>query len=667
MVRARLLLPCLLVTVASCDKVPIVDIGAGFALADAAWFEEEQTLFFFYRVEAEQGLGPDSQVEVTWRTDDAQLPWTPLAALVPVHTHLPVDCGKTGVCGSFSLAVDSPPRQVGVRLRYHREGQMTLDARVTRNIIGRGPAHSHRSLVVYGVMDQSNTRVQWRARHQFPTLRNEQVQALGLRRRFIVTRPAHGTVGAQQPHNPYGYGFSPACPGGMGPLGWADLETDERAVFDPNELPLAASTSTGVCAQAFVTDATGLFETTAVARKNPQVAPAFPVLRSPIRQSDPLQFVLRPCNRTISEPHFLMQQQRLLMSGVEEICIDHFSQAGFAGQLATTFRARADARRLLGQDMVLVIALHHDDATRGVQDVLEQALEPLLTVERDKSTPRVTGAFVFDSVGYTVTRPGVRALALWCPSNVRPDDLDLEPSTSAQACPLMPDFPDLVLGPFKFSNLPILPTRRQYLTFIAKYSEGQAGRMRALSFRAPERTAFSDNVPVGDFGQITFFNNEVLTAEPSDTFSYCAPFDPWAAPVAFRTELVPEPAPLEVLPQMHQVFPQSSYALGLFWEFPFLLRLDYEVVVAGAVSAYSLSVPFGISNPAQAYWGSQSWMTGEFALHEMLLKCTAFCDHPTFDSGGVYNVAQLFDEVYLNQCYRPRYPVPGDGGFPSDP
>jgi hypothetical protein len=82
------------VSCAACGKEPIVDINAGFTLADAAWFSEEQTLFIFYRVGAEQGLGAESQIEISYRTDDGEVPWTPVSELTPVHTHVPVDCGS---------------------------------------------------------------------------------------------------------------------------------------------------------------------------------------------------------------------------------------------------------------------------------------------------------------------------------------------------------------------------------------------------------------------------------------------------------------------------------------------------------------------------------------------------------------------------------------------
>ena len=42
---------------AACDKVPITDVNAGFVLADVSWFEQEQTMFLFYQVNAEARSG----------------------------------------------------------------------------------------------------------------------------------------------------------------------------------------------------------------------------------------------------------------------------------------------------------------------------------------------------------------------------------------------------------------------------------------------------------------------------------------------------------------------------------------------------------------------------------------------------------------------------------
>ncbi|MDY7226582.1 hypothetical protein [Hyalangium rubrum] len=655
-----------LVACAACEKVPIVDINAGFTLADAAWFSQEETLFVFYRVEAEQGLGPESQIEISYRTDDGEIAWTPVSEFTTVHTHVHVDCGSKARCGSTSLKVARAPRQVGVRLRYHREGELMLPASVNVNLIGSGPAYSHRSLIVYGVFNEANTQVQWRARHQFPTLRNEEVQELGLRRTFRISDPRYGELEQPFDVNPYGYASTPACPPAFSPLEWAPIETSERAVFHGDAMPDAASTASRVCARSTVTDARGTFEAVALARKNPEVRAAFPALRNPIRNNTILGFLLKPCTRTISEPHRAMQVQRLLLDGSPEICIDEWRDPGFVDQLAARFRSRIDEARTQGRDMVLSLALHHDDASGQLASRIEAALEQILLFERDKSTPRVSGAFVFDSLGHAVVRASLKHLVLWCPAELE-DDLDTLPPAAQRSCPLLPDLPDLNLGPFRFSTLPILPTRAQYLTFVGKYSDGQAGRMRELRFLAPERTPISQNVQVGDFGVATFFNNELLTAAPDDAFSYCQSEDPRVSAVVFRTALSPAPQPLALLPEAHHELPQSSYALGLLWDFPFLLRLEYEVFLAGAASAFSLTVPFGISGSEQAYYGTELWQGGEFPLSNTLLMCTRFCDHPTFDSAGVYNVGTRFRDSYRQQCYRPRYPALGDGGFPLDP
>jgi hypothetical protein len=298
--------------------------------------------------------------------------------------------------------------------------------------------------------------------------------------------------------------------------------------------------------------------------------------------------------------------------------------------------------------------------------VLEQALEAALVPELGKSSPRVSGAFVFDSYAFTPTRPATSRLVLWCPANLG-DDLDQIPDTSARQCPLLPDLPDLRLGPFRVGNLPILPTRAQYLTFIQKYSDAQAGTMKELTFLAPERTPISQNVDLGGFGVGTFFNNESITAQPEDAFSFCPGGSPFASAVIFRFPGLPDAAPLQALPQVHAAFPQPQYFLGLAWDFPFLTRAKYEVVIAGSATAFSLTVPFGVGIASQSYYGNQLWQEPNIPLAQTLLQCTRFCDAPTFDSAGVYNVTAQFRSAYQNQCYRPIFPEPGDGGFPHDP
>lgn len=661
----RRLLATVLVALAgmACEKVPLTNIAASFALADAVWFEQEQTLFIFYRANAQQGIEPVSLIEVQYQTDTEALGWTALTGMPAVHTHLAVDCGPYARCGSWSLKLKEVPRSVGLRLRYHPAGSLSLDAHVNLFVVASGPAYTNRSLVAYGVFDAQNLHVQWRARHQFPNLRNQEVEAYGLRRQFDIRDARTGDVPAQGPGNPYEYAAID-CPGQ--PLGWAPLSTLDRAIFDPDALPLSASMDSTVCATSTVTDALGAFSAVAVARKNPRVRAAFPALHSPVRAVTKVSFVLQMCNRTISAEHLAMQEQRLLLANAHTICLDGWTQPGFADSLSATFGDALDLARAQGNDLVLSFAINHDDTTGQLAVLIESAVKTVLVPERDKSTPRAVGAFVFDSYGRTIASTDLKPLVLWCPALTGPD-LDAIPAASERACPLLPDIPNITLGPFMFNRLPILPTRDQYLNFLSKYSGDDSGQMQSLNFLAPERTPLSINVPLGDYGLATFFNDEILTPAPSDVFSYCAPSDQGAQSVVFHTPHNATPRPLQYLPALQENDPQTAYSLGLAWASPFLLRLTYDVVIAGQISAFTLSVPFGIHSESQANYGSELWSQSQFDLTQVLKQCTAFCDAPTFDSGGVYNVSDPFRAVYENQCYTPRFPALGDDGFPLDP
>ena len=667
---------------AACEpKVPIVDVGARFVIAEATWFEAEETLFVFYRVDADQGLSDASQIELSFLTDVVDQDFAPLASFPSVHEHVPADCGPRTLCGSASVRVQQPPREVQLRLRYHRDGALTLPAPLSFQTVLAGPAHTNRSAIVYGVFDDDNRGVQWRLRHQFPTIRNPQATKLGLRRRFVVDGVVHGNVGVAildaVPDNPYGYGaLGPACPTAFLPAGLSSTDTSDRAVFAPETLGLDVAPSPLLCATSTVTDGTGDVSISAIAQKNSQVAPAIPALRTPIRDAVRLGFFLEVCGaEVIDVEHRAMQLQRLLLDEADVHCVDDFRTDGFASRLARFLQQRIDEARVEGDDMVLVIGLQRADNEALLPLLLENALALVVDEEGEKSSPRLSGALVFDSASYTPSDALVNRTVLWCPSSssVGGDlggdlGIDLGDITDAtqRSCAAQGDA-TLSLGPLAISNLPVLPTRRQFRTFVDRFSLDQAGSMRSLRFRAPTRTPLSDNVPIADFGVATFFNNEAVTAAAVDSFSFCA--DDNAINVVFMgpPELSLEPLPLALLPQVHAEFPQVRYPIGLAWDFPYLVKLSYNAVAAGAVTVADFTVPFGLASPAEEFVGSSVWFEQSFDLREVLLRCDRFCAHPVFDSDGVYNVRSLFRDALRNQCYRPLFPTRTDGGFPDDP
>lgn len=686
MSRLRATAGALALASTSCSKVPLLDVQAAFSRADAAWFAEEQTLFLFYEVSAKQGIGEPSIIEVRWTTDSEAVDWTPLTELTEVHTHLPVDCGANALCGSSSIAVSDEPRDVDIRLRYHRDGALALEPDTALNVVGPGPAHTNRSLLVYGVFDETNRQIQWRARHRFPTVRNEEATALGLRRRFEVTAPAHGDATLTGSGNIYGYGAR--CPTSLEPMDHDPVETEARAAFSEDLLPVEAGPSPLVCADATVWDAIGTFTTGAVARKNPEVRPAFPVLRSPVYDGVPLKFFLAPCDRTIDRRHERMQRQRLQMEDTPTTCTDDWQDEGFVEDLVARFSAAVAAARPDGEDMVLVVGLHQDEA--GLSRAVEEALAEVVPQERHRSTPRLAGAFVFDSDARGISLPSITPATLWCPATFEFDST--VPDASVRTCAIAPDNPDFNLGPFSFGTIPILPDRDGYLDFLQDYSEDQAGEVLSLTYRVPEFATTADHVDLGEFGVVTFLNDERISAEEDDAFSYCPARD--TPPVVFRSELMQseellallaeacdagEVPPqlceaegtglltLDLLPAWHAALLEPDYELGLFWDFPFLLRMRFESAVAGNVSAFGLTVPFGFAQNGRQFLGTSVWQAEEFPLEERLAHCTRFCRHPTFDDAGVYQPRQTFVSRYSQTCYRPDIAAPGDGGFPRDP
>jgi hypothetical protein len=662
-----------LLSSANCEaRVPIVDVGAFFAIADTTWFEDEQTLFVFYRVDADQGLSEHSQIELAFRTDDVDQDFAEVETFANIHPHVAADCGRHTICGSWSLKVSLPPRDVRVRLRYHEDGPLTLDAEVAAHVVAAGRPHDSRSAIVYGVFDEGNQRVQWRLRHQFPAIRNQDATALGLRRTFTIEDAEHGSIDdnvkLQLVDQPYGYGLASLCPLDFLPLNTPPLTSSDRAVFAPDPLPeIGAGASADVCARSTVVDALGEFSTAALARKNPQSAPAFPALQSPIALTTQIPFMLETCNDIVSEPHRLMQLQRLLLRESNVVCIDDFAVPGFSDRLARRFQDIINTTRDAGDDdMILLIGLNRADDNEAVAVAVEAALAQVVDEESDKSTPRLAGGMVFDSAAYAPRLAPVARLVLWCPANTPGDDLEEVSNVSLRSCAVQLA-EDIKLGPVRLASLPILPTRKQYTGFVERFSEDLTGETKSLTFRAPIRTPLSENVELGAFGTATFFNNEAISADVDDAFSFCPSEDPGAAAVVFRVDGVPEVFPLLLLPDVHAAFPQSRYALGIAWDFPYLLQLKYDAVLGGAVTAAGFTIPFGPHSPAEQFLGSFLWEQESIELREALLQCSRFCDHPTFDSSGVYNIRDLFNEFYRNQCYAPKFPLTTDGGFPLDP
>lgn len=661
------------ITQGTCAKVPLHHSEPLFQLAEGSWFADEQTLFVFYELSIAKGHSPLSQVEVRWTTDSGTEPWKPLSAIENVHPHVEASCSP-GIthCGSVSPRVQLRPRDLELRFRYHPAGALTEDTIPALNLVDGGAGSPSRSAHIYGVFDSQNRFIQWRSRHNIPGLRNNQVTALGLRRWFRVTdfhigdwpsalpNPANIAVG----NNPYLYGSLPSCDSLATP--WATestVETTARASFLSDRLPDSVAAAPMVCGAAEVIDGKGLYTAAAIARKNPDVEAPLTELRTPIAQAIPLCSVLKSCAAPANSVHLAMQQQRLLCTNLTEICLENLAGLGDQTGLEQIFLSQASGSRTPGQDSLFTVIVHHDDATGVLQNSVEKALGQVLTLERDRTTPRVVGAFVFDSWPHRMTDDEALLSTLWCPAPTLGED-DL-PDLSSDTCRVVPDL-GIQLGPLSLRVLPILPTRDAYTTFLRTRSDSDTGRMTALNFLAPLRTPLSLNAYEADGSVSTFFNSDTIPLTAGQVLSYC-PMANEGWPFVFRTASESTTRSLHSLAAA-TLETDEVVELGLRWPFPYFVRLTYQVTLSGAVTAFSASIPFRQSAANSTEAGIELWSRASFPLAPLLKRCTRFCAHPTFNATGAYEVRRLFTTSYRGDCYQPSFPNPAaPEEFPYDP
>lgn len=684
------------VLVGCTPKVPVRDIGAQFLIADAVWFQEEETLFFFYQLEAIQGLNDTSRIEIAFETDEIEIPFTPLEDFTAVHQHLPVDCEWNARCGSRSIHVPRAPRNVRMRLRYHEDGETFLESPLAYFQINSGPDHRQRSALLYGVFDEENRRIQWRLRHQFPGLRNEEAEALGLRREFRIHSLTYGQLDQDgQPltndmrdevpdgrpaffdENPYGYGWLNGCPSAFVPMAIRELSTSARAVFQNETLPLEASSAPYACATGEVFDPTGWHANSVWAQKNPEVEPAFSQLRTPVQPLREIRYFFQSCLADEFSGHADMQRQRLLMGPEHTFCIDDVSGDALSERFRQELSSRIERERSAGEDLVLYLGLHRGPRSDRIAFSLEAALGEIFAVELSRSTPRLAGAFVFDSEPFFQSDANVRATTLWCPSF--PDPLlDGVLGSSTTCAQTLIELPDITIRDISFASLPILPSRSTYESYAEKYGTEYLGSVKSIGARAPKRIAESENVPVGSFATATYFHDERIAAGTAARFSYCATEDSLNWNLVFRSDADRETRTLDTIAEWHEQNLEAGYDLGLMWDSSFYLELQYgtfaviqpegqEVSLLDEEIELNVTVPLGPEIPGALYPFGEQWTQSTFDLRDTLLRCNRFCDHPTFDAIGIYQIRQRFSSTYGMSCYQPEFPAFWEGGFPRDP
>lgn len=633
------------VLVASCNKVPLIKVEPKANLQESYWIGPENTLFVFYDIETPRPLSAEAVLEVAY-TDSHHYDvttWQDIKSLKSVHQHLPVDCGPRRLCGSFSWVLDEQP--VVVQMRYRHQKQATDDTLwYMYPVVARDVA----SYEVFGTFDATNRHVFWQGRHVFPGLSHEKAQELGLRRWFRVEES-------------YYQNFQDIDATRWTSLSWFRPWDSDRChlsgtlyntqVYDAPQgeagweqaiLPSEAKLFPGVCGVVRLNYGGYESQATAYARKNPVVVPVSQNLHIESVPTKIIRLVLRTCFGG-QDPEFLdFQQKRLGFASAPHLCLenergiisrDHISYA--LGQVIAEHR---DA----DQPLSLLVAFHHlnADDLGTLHTEAEAGLALALA-----AWPEVVGGLIYDSVTRTQINPKIVRQLIWCPT-VNPE--------AADACRSIPS--SAKLGPINFKSSPILPTRQAFHELDA--DDLYATDVGEIVIRAPYNDGKIRLEQVGEFSLISYHDHDRVSASQSQAFSYCHLGDPYGILAFYREDGDSSLAlSLSGIGIAHNKSEHEyTYNLGVSWQFPLLVQMDYQTEINGTLADGLVTIPFGLSPSEQDVLGDKVWELSEVSTAGALFKCERFCDFPAFNSAGIYEMAYPWRERYDTSCYQPQIP-----------
>ncbi len=686
-----------------CSKVGLIKLEPSLALGQAYWFEEEKTLFVFYRVTREEPFDDLGRVEVNFEgngdgrktypgewddvsslaTPEAQVTdsvdpetfWHNAVGFKSLHTHLPVDCGTHERCGSLSVNLAHAPDSVKLRYRFHADGIANTTWELP-NIQVSGRFFPH-SFFVYGVFDQSNRFTRWQGQHAFPSLSHQEAVALGLRRWFEVDRVAWGVAEKNDPFPHMSlFGSAEDC-SGLTALGdEASVHSDDgSARWSKIPLPTAAFDTPEVCSIARFSDGTGKpRQFTAFARKNPIVSPVKTILNSHSHETQIIRVKLTLCHGAKDQAFEDFQAARLLFTGGEPtICLDEpntFDRYFLANQLYKIIKPYTT-----GEPMSLSLVmpmLHRETRDRAL---LHDEVQAGLAITRAE-LPEIAAVLVYDSVVKTTINPELLTKVVWCP-------IFLGPSVP-QACRALPD--KAQLGPINIKLSPLLPTLEGFHGLSDEQRSGS--EITQLTIRAPAQSqnlAFElmdrpDANPPPEFPEdpekiqeklphlFSYSTNDGLAVNADQALSYCADGDPYGL-LGFKPQyegINPDQA-VSASPLMGIGFAHNTagldalYHLGIIWQLPFLLELRYKTKIKGGIGSGKFVIPLGFTPRSDELIGDEVWDFESIDVSQALTKCHEFCNHPVFLENGVYAFRNSWRSKQAVSCYRPHIPVNGEG------
>ncbi len=675
---AIILASCVAVALLSigCEKVPLRDVGQHLQTVNAHWFESEKTAYVFFEADAPPPSSSSAVFELNAGNET-----TEFRALSPdwsVHEHQIVRCGDH-VCGSFSFKSAEAPKEIILRLRYHASSPLeTHMATGVQTHPNDGTSQAY-SALVYGVFSGQNDRAQLRIESNFGDPNSSDVAKYGMTRRFESVDEVSSDFTTDDESRLQIRTLSPflypadICAlklnshhgGRRGPVtrvqgnrAWSSLSYDKH------------DTNAGSCFQVNTLDHNGsvLVSQFAVARKNPVLTQTPLKISTPLHASIKVPIVVNICGDSsgnpspLSAPQYLDYQKHIL--GFDQATVDACFQLGqesiFSANLQTLLLQKLEAARAAaagsGGDLFFTVILNHRLGAEFdfMQSIVQSRLNDIIFAEAGKISPRLVGAFVYDSnENFSPKATGNPAL-IWCPRVRQKSEKDNLQDGGVNCITDHSGGIDLTLlsavapmGPF--------PNLTSFETYVAKWGTG--GLLKQVEFKIRSVPAGASTVQDSE-NQVTYFDSVRLSILPGHGARVCSENDDGSTldSLRFLNSTSTHPYPLTAADADASLrVGNQSFRVGIEWEFPFLISVEYREKLSGTILGF---VPFSATGKTNKLLGEPKWNRANWDLGSYFQKCDQFCDHPFFDSAGTYQVSTSWRADRLGNCPITDAPTP---------
>ena len=234
----------------------------------------------------------------------------------------------------------------------------------------------------------------------------------------------------------------------------------------------------------------------------------------------------------------------------------------------------------------------------------------------------------------------------------------LEIGTNEENCTTL-EGQDLDLRFINFvSPLGPLPSQKHYLDYVEEYGDKGLARNPKIQFKSP---IYNENTRVFNKRQITFFDSERYPIAQGEGAQPCT-----RASDEVMSNVFTDPTgdfSLNTFVDLYNVSPlwldpqnTYEYPLGLSWEYPMWGGIVYDSALSGNIISV---IPYTRSFKNYSSLGDPKWTRSEWSLGENIEHCFKYCDNPSFDTSGQYQVNSSW-RTKGKYCEDISYPIPSE-------